>query len=82
MTAPLTYPQVVYSQQEAADRLGLSRWTIRRAISGGDLVAHQKGHYVYIFASDLLDYVLRLRGGDEAVRRAAGEVDFEVHPKG
>jgi excisionase family DNA binding protein len=52
-----------YSLTEAAKRLGLSRWTLQRAIKDGKLAAHRSGGAVIIFAPDLLDYVLSHRQG-------------------
>jgi len=52
-----------YSLTEAAKRLGLSRWTLHRAIKDGKLDAHRSGNAVIIYAADLLDYVLAHRRG-------------------
>lgn len=51
-----------YNIAEASRRIGVSRWTIHRAIKTGQLAATQTGRRsVIIFADDLLDYVLRCR---------------------
>jgi len=52
-----------YSLTEAAKLLGLSRWTLHRAIKDGKLEAHKSGSAVIIYSGDLLDYVLAHRGG-------------------
>jgi excisionase family DNA binding protein len=52
-----------FSLTEAAKRLGVSRWTLHRAIKEGKLASHKSGNTVIIFSSDLLDYVLTYRGG-------------------
>jgi len=52
-----------YSLTEAAKMLGLSRWTLHRAIRDGKLDAHKSGSAVIIYAADLLDYVLAHRRG-------------------
>jgi excisionase family DNA binding protein len=54
---------VAYNLTEAAKKLGLSRWTVHRAIRDGKLQAHRSGGSVLIFSADLLDYVLTYRGG-------------------
>ena len=53
-----------FSLTEAAKRLGVSRWTLHRAIKEGKLPAHKSGGAVIIFSADLLDYVLSFRGGE------------------
>lgn len=52
-----------YSLKEAAERVGVSRITLWRDIRDGKLVVQKTGTRVFIFADDLLDYVLRSRGG-------------------
>lgn len=53
-----------YNIAEASRRLGVSRWTIMRAIHDGKLAATQTGRRsVVIYSDDLLDYVLRYRQG-------------------
>jgi len=52
-----------FSLSEAAKRIGVSRWTLHRAIKDGKLDAHKSGNTVIIYSADLLDYVLAHRGG-------------------
>jgi len=52
-----------YSLTEAAKKVGVSRWTIHRAIKDGKLAAHKSGGATIIWAPDLLDYVLSHRQG-------------------
>jgi excisionase family DNA binding protein len=52
-----------YNLTEAAARLGVSRVTVWRAIRDGKLVGTRSGREQTITADDLLDYVLRERGG-------------------
>ena len=56
-----------YSLTDAAKLLGLSRWTLHRAVLDGKLTVHKaaesKHSAVIVYAADLLDYVLRERGG-------------------
>lgn len=52
-----------YSLTEAAKLLGISRWTLDRAIKADKLEAHKSGNAVIIYAADLLDYVIAHRGG-------------------
>lgn len=56
--------QTAYSLTEAAKKLGLSRWTLHRAIKDGKLAVHKSGNATIIWAPDLLDYVLSYRGGE------------------
>lgn len=67
MTAARTQTVVAYSLTEAAKRVGVSRWTLHRAIKEGHLPAHKSGNAVIIYAADLLDYVLSFRGGSGIV---------------
>jgi len=52
-----------YNLTEAARRVGVSRWTLHRAVKDGRLNATHTGRSVIIFADDLLDWVLTYRGG-------------------
>jgi excisionase family DNA binding protein len=54
---------VAYNLTEAARRVGVSRWTVHRAIRDGKLNATHTGRSVIIFADDLLDWVLTFRSG-------------------
>jgi excisionase family DNA binding protein len=64
---PRTNQVTAFSLTEAAKRLGLSRWTLHRAIKEGKLTAHKSGNATIIYADDLLDYVLSHRGGEAAI---------------
>jgi excisionase family DNA binding protein len=60
--AARTQTVTAYNINEAASRVGVSRWTINRAIRAGELNAHRTGkRSVVIYADDLLEYVLRYR---------------------
>jgi len=56
-----------YSLTDAARLLGVSRQTLHRAVRDEKLTVHKaaasKHSAVIIYAADLLDYVLRYRGG-------------------
>lgn len=54
---------VVFTQIEAARRVGVSRWTLHRAIKAGLLPAHRVGGVTLIYSDDLLEYVLAHRDG-------------------
>jgi excisionase family DNA binding protein len=54
---------VAYNITEAAKRLGLSRWTIHRAILDGKIEVTRTGRSVIIYADDLLDYAIKYRYG-------------------
>jgi excisionase family DNA binding protein len=58
-----TQTVTAYSLTEAARRLGVSRWTIHRAIKEGKLPAQKSGNATIIWTDDLLEYVLRYRSG-------------------
>jgi excisionase family DNA binding protein len=58
-----TQTVTAYSLTEAAKRLGVSRWTIHRAIKAGQLPAQKSGNATIIWTDDLLEYVLRYRSG-------------------
>jgi excisionase family DNA binding protein len=52
-----------YNLTEAAEKIGVSRVTLWRHIRDGRLVTHKRGREVFIWSADLLEYVLRYRGG-------------------
>jgi excisionase family DNA binding protein len=54
---------IAFNLTEAAKRLGVSRWTLHRAIKDGKLPATRSGGSIIIYSADLLDYVLTFRGG-------------------
>jgi excisionase family DNA binding protein len=63
MTSERVQTISAYSLTEAAKKVGVSRWTIHRAIKDGKLAAHKSGSATIIFSADLLDYVLSYRRG-------------------
>jgi excisionase family DNA binding protein len=58
-----TQTVTAFNLTEAAKKVGVSRWTMHRAIKEGRLTAHRSGRSVIIFSADLLDWVLSYRGG-------------------
>jgi excisionase family DNA binding protein len=58
-----TQTVTAYSMTEAARMIGVSRQTLWKAVKEGRLEATKSGNAVIIFSGDLLDYVLRYRGG-------------------
>jgi excisionase family DNA binding protein len=54
---------IAFSLTEAAKKVGVSRWTLHRAVKDGKLPATRSGGAVIIYSADLLDYVLSFRGG-------------------
>lgn len=52
-------PDVLLSEQQAAERLGVSKWTVRRLRDEGQLPFVMVRHSVRIPASEVADYVTR-----------------------
>lgn len=58
-------PKIVgYNIMEAAKKVGVSRWTLHRAIKDGKLQVYKVGGSVIILPGDLADYAMTYRGGE------------------